>query len=221
MKVLFCFIISILLYSSCSKEIGCENTYGNGQQMGEFLLNNNNKPWFIKNLTDSMFFVNSNGLESYFAPYYFKLNDYSKTNLQIRKKTEPCQREEYDNCIDYFDEIRYHSEFAGLNFFIIRGINFPINYPDTFNHSELVLASNEVIKIYIPGGNSYKLNINNDTILKQVSGVKLINKTLNNVYVLHNENTTNLLFIDKIYYLKEIGIVGFIMNNGEIWERNY
>lgn len=215
--VIWVCLLFALTIVSCSED--CSSYPGNSaEDMGDFYVNPKNEIWFPDSVK-TIFFINSNGLKAPFTLInYGRSIEGFQTDLQLRYPTFKCGREGMDYCKLFYDELQYSSEIAGIHFVVTREVNVPKSYPSNYSHKDLV-NSPDIIKVSILKNNFF-IQLNQDTNDRHINQIKLIDSTNFDVYDLNKDKITNSsLSFDKVYYKQHIGIVGFVLSNGEIWER--
>jgi hypothetical protein len=216
--VLGTYLLFALTVVSCSDD--CDSYPGNSAvDMGDFYVNPKNEIWFVDSVK-TIYFKNSNGLIAPFTLVNYVINiEGFQTDLQMRYPTFKCGREGMDYCKLFYDRVQYSSEVAGIYYTITREVNVPKSYPENYSHKDLV-NSPEIIKVSISRNSNFFMQLNQDTNVMLINQIKLIDSTCFDVYELSKVKTTNSeLNINKVYYKKRLGLVGFVLSNGEIWEK--
>jgi hypothetical protein len=216
--VLVTFLLLAFIIISCSEN--CGDYPGNeGKDMGTYYVSLQNKVWFVDSIK-TIYFINSNGLKAPFTiVHYGRKIEGFQTDLQMRYPKSKCGNEGRDYCKLFYDQVQYSSDVAGIYFTITREVNVPKTYPEDYTYNDLV-NSPEIIKVSFSRNNYFNLVLNQDTISNYRPQIKLIDSTYYDVFELNKVQTSNEeLYFNKVFYKKSKGILGFVLSNGEKWER--
>lgn len=218
--VLLLFINSLLQISSCSINSGCEMNYPcDPINFGIYKPNDSTSYWVPKNF-DSITITNSNGF--YSTVVYSLINEDYKNEISYRSEqvSSPCGTSL--NCRDY-----YFQNLIGWDY-LINDLNTNIK---VYRISEMSVTNTLYYKpskseIYSKG-DLIEAKIGYRTFTTDFSDCLFLNSILmNNVEYknVYEKTFTNYynepIFVNKVYFHKGLGLIGYQLSNNEIWNLN-